>query len=51
MTIGRRRIAADPDVLGKTLVVAGQPLTIVGVAPRGFRRHDARRRDPMCSRR
>ena len=28
--------AADPAVLGKTLVVAGQPLTIVGVAPRGF---------------
>ena len=28
--------AADPAVLGKTLVVAGHPLTIVGVAPRGF---------------
>jgi putative ABC transport system permease protein len=28
--------AAAPDVLGKTLVVAGKPLTIVGVAPRGF---------------
>jgi ABC-type antimicrobial peptide transport system permease subunit len=28
--------AADPSVLGQTLVVAGQPLTIVGVAPRGF---------------
>jgi predicted permease len=27
---------ADPAVLGKTLVVAGQPLEIVGVAPRGF---------------
>lgn len=27
---------ADPDVLGRTLVVAGQPLEIVGVAPRGF---------------
>jgi predicted permease len=27
---------ADPAVLGKTLVVGGQPLEIVGVAPRGF---------------
>jgi putative ABC transport system permease protein len=27
---------ADPAVLGKTLVVAGQPLEIVGVMPRGF---------------
>jgi predicted permease len=27
---------ADPDVLGKTLVVSGRPLEIVGVAPRGF---------------
>lgn len=27
---------ADPAVLGRTLVVAGQPLEIVGVAPRGF---------------
>jgi predicted permease len=27
---------ADPSVLGKTLVVGGQPLEIVGVAPRGF---------------
>jgi predicted permease len=27
---------ADPSVLGRTLAVAGHPLTIVGVAPRGF---------------
>jgi putative ABC transport system permease protein len=27
---------ADPSVLGTTLVVSGQPLEIVGVAPRGF---------------
>ena len=27
---------ANPDVLGKTLVVSGRPLEIVGVAPRGF---------------
>jgi putative ABC transport system permease protein len=28
--------SADPDVVGETLVVGGHPLTIVGVAPRGF---------------
>ena len=27
---------ADPGVVGRTLVVNGKPLTIVGVAPRGF---------------
>ncbi len=27
---------ADPAVIGKTLVVLGHPLEIVGVAPRGF---------------
>jgi putative ABC transport system permease protein len=27
---------AEPSVLGRTLAVAGHPLTIVGVAPRGF---------------
>ena len=27
---------ADPGVVGKTLLVSGQPLEIVGVAPRGF---------------
>ena len=32
---------ADPGVVGRTLVVNGKPLTIVGVAPRGFSRHDA----------
>jgi predicted permease len=32
----RRRFAAREDVISKTLVVNGQPLTIVGVAPRGF---------------
>jgi predicted permease len=31
-----RAFGADPRVLGRTLVVAGQPLEIVGVAPRGF---------------
>ncbi|MBP1636032.1 MAG: permease, partial [Acidobacteria bacterium] len=32
----RTRFDARPDVLGQALVVNGQPLTIAGVAPRGF---------------
>jgi putative ABC transport system permease protein len=32
----RRRFGAQPDVLDQTLIVNGQPLTIVGVAPPGF---------------
>jgi putative ABC transport system permease protein len=32
----RRRFAAAHDIVGKTLVVNGQPLTVVGVAPQGF---------------
>ena len=31
------RFGRDPDVVDKTLLVNGQPLTIVGVAPEGFR--------------
>ena len=31
-----RRFNADPNVVNETLVVNGQPLTIVGVAPKGF---------------
>jgi len=30
------QLGADPAVLNRTLVVNGQPMTIVGVAPRGF---------------
>ena len=30
------QFGASPEVLNRTLVVNGQPLTIVGVAPRGF---------------
>src|SRR5262252_4103242 len=30
------RFASNPSVVGETLVVNGRPLTIVGVAPRGF---------------
>jgi predicted permease len=32
----RRELAGDPDVVGRKLTVNGRPLTIVGVAPRGF---------------
>jgi putative ABC transport system permease protein len=30
-------LGADPAAVGRTLIVNGKPLTIVGVAPRGFR--------------
>jgi len=30
------RLGADPNVLNKTIVINGQPMTIVGVAARGF---------------
>ena len=30
------RFGSDPGVVGRSIVVNGQPLTIVGVAPRGF---------------
>ncbi len=33
----QRRFAGGEDVIGKTLEVAGFPLTIIGVTPRGFR--------------
>ena len=33
----QRELGAAPDVVGQTLHVNGTPLTIVGVAPRGFR--------------
>jgi putative ABC transport system permease protein len=32
----QNRFGADPEVLGRTIVVNGQTLTIVGVAPAGF---------------
>jgi predicted permease len=31
------RLGASPDVVGQTITVNGQPLTIIGIAPRGFR--------------
>ena len=30
------RLGADPSVIGQSITVNGQPMTIVGVAPRGF---------------
>jgi putative ABC transport system permease protein len=30
------RFASDPDIVGKALSINGQPLTVVGVGPRGF---------------
>lgn len=32
----QRRFAADPNVINQTLIVNGQTMTIVGVAPQGF---------------
>ncbi|HEX5071070.1 MAG TPA: ABC transporter permease [Vicinamibacterales bacterium] len=32
----RTRLAADPDVIGKTIRIGGAPFEIVGVAPEGF---------------
>ena len=32
----RDHFGADEDVVGRTLIVNGQPLTIIGVAPEGF---------------
>jgi putative ABC transport system permease protein len=36
----QRRFAGAPDVVGMTVRMAGRPLAIVGVAPRGFRGMD-----------
>jgi macrolide transport system ATP-binding/permease protein len=33
----RRSLGADPEILGRTVRVNGQPVTVVGVAPPGFR--------------
>ncbi|HVS63451.1 MAG TPA: ABC transporter permease [Thermoanaerobaculia bacterium] len=37
----RSRFAADPDVVGRSLTLDGVPVTVIGVAPRSFRLHDA----------
>ena len=44
----RRRFGARTDVIDQTLIVNGQALTIVGVAPRGIPRHDDRRCVRWC---
>ena len=33
----KRRFGSDPAVLGRTILVNGEPATVVGVLPRGFR--------------
>ncbi len=33
----RSRFASDPSILNDTLTINGEPMTVVGVAPRGFR--------------
>jgi predicted permease len=35
----RNRLGADPDILGRTVVLNRTPYTVVGVAPEGFRHH------------
>ena len=37
----RRRFGADPEVLGRQVVVNGKSLTVIGVAPAGFHGHIA----------
>jgi predicted permease len=32
----RRRFGADPNIIGRQLVVEGQPVTVIGVMPRDF---------------
>jgi predicted permease len=32
----QRRFGGDPSVLGRTLPIRGMPMTVIGVAPRGF---------------
>jgi len=32
----QRRLGGDPEAMGRTLVVDGNPITVVGVLPRGF---------------
>jgi predicted permease len=36
----QNRFAGDPNVLGQTIVVNGSPLTVIGVAAKGFRGFD-----------
>jgi predicted permease len=38
-TFWQRRLDADPDILGKTLVLDGVPHFVLGIAPEGFAGH------------
>ena len=33
----QRQLGADPDIVGRKLVLTGHPYTVIGVLPRGFR--------------
>ena len=33
----RQRFASDPNIIGKTLLLGGEPQTVIGVMPMGFR--------------
>src|SRR5690606_2964648 len=35
-TYWQRELGSDPEVIGRTLIVNGAPLTVVGIAPAGF---------------
>jgi putative ABC transport system permease protein len=36
-SLWQRQYGADPSILGRTITINGQPVTVVGVGPRGFR--------------
>lgn len=38
----RAQFAEDPGIVGRTVRIAGEPHTVIGVAPRGFEAWDAR---------
>ncbi len=45
------RFGGDPSIVGKTMIVNGQTMTIIGVAPKGFQSTSLERRIRRCSRR
>ncbi|HVS13125.1 MAG TPA: ABC transporter permease [Thermoanaerobaculia bacterium] len=40
-SLWRNRFDADPGIVGRALTLEGAPVTVIGVAPRTFRLHDA----------